>query len=282
MAEDPADIDLDRFAAENVEPAVNAPAPRRRGPSRLVLIGLALVLAIAGAYVYLRRPHVEAPSAGEKPSPPPAARQGLKGDSIVLPPLDETDPVIRQLVSRLSSHPTMLAWLTTDGLILNFVMVAAGVANGESRTAELKAIGPVPRFRIRETRDGIYLDPASYRRYDRYADAFVSLDARESARLYATLKPRITDAYRRLDNAGGDFDPVLERAIVELLRVPVIESELELVPKATVYAFADPKLEAMTAAQKQLLRMGPQNVRRIQEKLRDIADYLAIPAAKLR
>jgi hypothetical protein len=278
MADDPADIDLDTSIPENV----GAPAPRRGRPAGLLIVALVLVLAIVGAYVYLRRPQPEAPSAGAKPSTPPVARQGLKGETIVLPPLDETDPVVRELVRRLSSHPTVAAWLTTDGLVLNFVMVTAGIANGESRTNELKAIGPVPRIGIKETRDALYLDSASYRRYDRYADAFASLDARETARLYVTLKPRITDAYRRLGNSGGDFDPVMERAIVELLRVPVLEGELELEPKGIVYGFADPKLEQMTSAQKQLLRMGPQNVRKIQEKLREIADYLAIPAARLR
>ena len=62
MADDPADIDLDRFVAENVAPAVDAPAPRRGGPSGLVFIALALVLAIVvGAYVYLRRPPLRSP-----------------------------------------------------------------------------------------------------------------------------------------------------------------------------------------------------------------------------
>jgi hypothetical protein len=37
----------------------------------------------------------------------------------------------------------------------------------------------------------------------------------------------------------------------------------------------------MSAAQKQLLRMGPKNVQAIQGKLREIADYLAIPASRL-
>ena len=74
----------------------------------------------------------------------------------------------------------------------------------------------------------------------------------------------------------------MERAIVELLRTPVLEGEVELEPKGIVYTFADPKLEELTAAQKQFLRMGPQNVRTIQAKLREIADYLGIPASRLR
>jgi len=278
MTEDPADIDLDNSTSENVD----LPAPRSQRAARLAVIALALVLASVGAYVYLRRAQPAAPSSARAtPSDNRADQQASKENTIALPPLDETDPLIRQLVGHLSSHPTVAAWLTTDGLILNFVMVTTAVANGEIRNAELKAIGPVPPFRVREARDNLYLDPSSYRRYDRYADAISSVDARGAARLYATLKPRIGDAYRRLGSTGDNFDPVMERAIIELLKVPIIEGTAELEPKGIVYGFADQKLEGMTSAQKQLLRMGPQNVRRVQAKLREIADYLAIPASKL-
>jgi len=275
--DDPADINLDTFTQEHE----GGRAPRGRRPSGVAIIALALTLALVGGYVYLRRPQSQTPSSeGAKPSET-RADQASKGNTISLPPLDETDPLIRELVGRLSAHPAVAAWLTTDGLILNFVMVTAAIANGETRNAELKALGPVPPFRIRESRDNVYVDPSSYRRYDRFADAIASVDARGAARLYATLEPRIGDAYGRLEGGGGDFDPVMERAIVELLKVPVIDGEIELEPKGIVYAFADPNLERMTAAQKQLLRMGPQNVRRIQGKLRELADYLAIPATRL-
>ena len=132
---------------------------------------------------------------------------------------------------------------------------------------------------MRTSRDDLFLDPSSYRRYDRYAQAVSSIDARGAARLYATLKPRILDAYRRMGQPTAEFDPVLERAIVELLSVPAVQGEIELAPSGIVYAFVDPRLESMSAAQKHLLRMGPENVRAIQGKLREIADYLGIPAA---
>ena len=67
------------------------------------------------------------------------------------------------------------------------------------------------------------IDPRSYRRYDAYADAVGALDARGTARLYATLKPRIQDAYRELGETGTDFDRTFERAIRELLKTPVID-----------------------------------------------------------
>ncbi len=79
----------------------------------------------------------------------------------------------------------------------------------------------------------------------------------------------------------ADFDPVLEGAIVELLKVPVVQGDVELAPSGIVYSFVDPKLEELSAAQKHLLRMGPQNIQAVQKKLREIAQYLGIPATRL-
>jgi hypothetical protein len=258
--------------------------PRRtRRPAVLLAIAGVLILALAAAYVFLRRPPAEpsVSTAAQEPSQTPPRQQAEPGDQILLPPLDDTDALVRLMVGRLSSHPTVAAWLTTDGLILNFVAVTASIANGDTPVAELKAVGPVPRFRTRSSRDLLYIDRSSYSRYDRYAEAVSALDARGTARLYATLKPRVRDAYRRVAGLDEDFDPVVERAIIELLRVPVVEGNVALVPKGIVYGFEDPSLERMSGAQKQLLRMGPQNVRTVQGKLREIAPYLGIPESRL-
>jgi hypothetical protein len=282
MAEDPADLDLDKPIAEGPTDFTSDYIPEQRRSVWMVGAAAVLVLAIAGGYFYLRRPARQpAPAAAAPVQQPKAAPTAEAGEQITLPPLDESDAVVRQLVERLSSHPAVASWLTTDGLLLNFAVVTNRIADGETPVQELKALGPVPAFRPRTSREDLQVDPSSYRRYDRYADAVAALDARGTARLYATVKPRVLDAYRRIGQPTGDFDPVLERAIVELLKVPVVQGEVELAPRGIVYGFADPRLEGLSAAQKQLLRMGPQNVQKIQAKLREIADYLAIPASRL-
>jgi hypothetical protein len=188
---------------------------------------------------------------------------------------------VRQLVARLSSHPAVAAWLATDGLIRNFTVVTFNISIGRTPARLLPRLRPSEPFLTRGPDRDLASDPRSYARYDNIAGAVGAIEARGAARLYATLKPRIDEAARELGEAEGGFDAVLERAIVELLRAPVVEPSERLTPKATSFAYADERLESLSPAQKQLLRMGPNNVRIVQDKLREIAGYLGIPESRL-
>jgi hypothetical protein len=206
----------------------------------------------------------------------PKAPEPVPGENIELPPLGETDATVRQLVGALSSHPKVAAWLTTDQLIRNFAVVVVNISNGRSPAQHLRAVRPTGEFIADQEGEVARIDPRSYRRYDDYADAVGALDAEGTARLYATLKPRIQDAYRELGYPEGDFDGTMERAIVELLNTPVIEGDVALTPKSVSWDFADPKLQSLSSAQRQFLRMGPRNMRIVKAKLREIAPLLGI------
>ena len=269
------DIDLVKGSND-----VEALPPRR--PTGLVLVAVLVVaiLALGAVYLYMRRGAAEPAQSAAAPSAESVKVRTDPAETIPLPPLADTDPLIRQLVGGLSSHPVVAAWLTTDRLIVNFVTVTSRIAAGETPVAELKAVGPVPPFRVRTSQGVPVIDQASYARYDRYADAVAALDAGGTARLYETVKPRVNEADRGFGGTG-EFDAELERAIVELLKVPVVEGDIPLKPHGIGYAYADPRLEQLSAAQKQLLRMGPRNVRLIQGKLREIAVLLSIPESRL-
>jgi hypothetical protein len=246
----------------------------------LVLVLVAIVAIVAG-YLAWRRPFTKpAPVARveqQRPVPPaPSVSQREPGDNIPLPPVDETDPLVRELVGKLSSHPKVLAWLATDKLIRNFTVVLVNIGEGHTPANQLRALALDAPFTA-STEDGPgVITAASYRRYDPYADAFASLDARGSAHLYATLKPRIDEAYRDLGYPQGDADEALKKAVLELLQVPVIDKPIAVRRTSVSYTYEDPKLETLSAAQKQLLRMGPRNVRLVQAKLREMAPYLGI------
>lgn len=271
---DPGDVKLER-------PYEPPPEGRRFGWRAVLIILLLLVVGYLVWSLVLQRdaPPEDVQVQTERQVAEPGAEDRLPaepGEDIDLPELGQTDPIVRQLVSGLSSHPKVAAWLTTDQLVRNFAVVVVNIANGRSPARHLGAVRPTGEFVAREDDERTVLDPRSYRRYDEYADAIASLDAQGTARLYATLKPRIQDAYRELGYPEGDFDRALERAMIELLNTPIVEGDIVLEPKSVSWEFADPKLRSLSAAQRQFLRMGPRNMRLVKDKLREIAPHLGI------
>jgi hypothetical protein len=268
--------DTDAAALESVQPS------ERRKWLALIVMFIAAA-AVLGFVVWQRNKvtppptqaaQVPAPSAAAAPKP---ASPLVEAERFALPPLAESDAVVRQLVVKLSSHPKVLAWLATDRLIENFAVVALNVSEGKTPVAHLRALAPQARFSVLNANGGVVIDPKTYRRYDEFAAAVSGLDSAGTARLYLTLKPRITDAYRELGFPEGDFDRVLESAIKPLVNTSPIETNAALLrEKVLSYHFVDPTLESLTSAQKQLLRMGPENMRRVQDKLRDIATQLGL------
>ena len=251
--------------------------------SRTKWIAFGAMLLVVGSvlgYSWLRRTRPTAPvAASSVPTHDVAPRLNapvLEGDRIPLPPLSESDPLVRELVVKLSSHPQVLAWLATQGLIENFAVVTLNISEGQPPTTHIRRLAPKAPFRVKKGADAIYLDPVSYKRYDDYAAAIGGLDPVGTARLYLTLKPRVVDAYRTLGSPEGDFDPVLARAIAVLLAVPVIDGDIPLRQKILSYGFANEDLESLSPPQRQLLRMGPANIRIVQGKLREIAKLLGL------
>jgi len=255
--------------------------------SRTGIVAAVIAVVIAGVvyYVYGRRP--AAPASAQpvtkavETAPPPAALGG-EAERIAVPPLDESDNVVRDLVRKITSNPVAVAWLTTTGLVRNFTVVVANVVDGATPARHLRALKPAAPFRVVQRDGKAFIDPASYERYDRIAAAAESIDPAGAARVYATLKPRIQEAYGDLGMPPDTFDRALERAIISLLQTPVVQDPVRVETKGGVnYRYADDRLENLTAAQKQLLRTGPRNVRAVQAALRRLALALVIPGARL-
>lgn len=274
------DYDLDRTPT----PAGNVRRPRVPAPW---LIAAGAMLAVGAAVWFFVAGRQTEPPAAEQPAPvaaapPPAAQQSLCAMPVAtaLPSLDASDALVGKLVRELSSHPRLTAWLATDNLIRNFTVVVENIANGVSPAIHLRSLRPSGAFRVAERNGALVVDPRSYARYAPIAAAVGSVDTQAAAGLCAALKPRLEEAYAELGREGS-FDSALERAIVAMLRTPALDGNERLVPDGAVYAFDDEALERLTPAQKHLARMGARNVRVIQDKLRQLALAIGIPAERL-
>lgn len=251
----------------------------------IIIIFVALVIVVY--YFFFREKAKEAlpvqEVVEEQPVQFPEEKPGL-GEEVPEPidiELDKSDEFVREQAPILSSHPMLTTWLGSKELIRKFVAAVDSIANGLSPRPQIDFFSPKGEFRVKRRGYQYYANPSGYKRYDPVADVLASMDSQECVKLYRQLKPAIQDAYRELGYPDEDFDFVLREALVELLRVPVIEGELRLKREIISFAIADPRLENLSQAQKHLLRMGPENVQKIQNKLREIAEMLGIPSNQL-
>lgn len=276
---DASDIELQK----SDQPPPPAPPPRRASPVPWIVAGVAVAVLAGVLFYYWRADDAAAPGVTGTEAEVGASSTplGAEAEPIALPPLDMTDALVRDLVRALSSHPKVAAWLATDGLIRNFVHSVDDIANGRSPAVRNRVLRPATPFPVVEAEGFVVLDVRGYNRYNDLAAAVASVNPKGAATLYSQLKPRLQEAYEELGYSIS-FDRALEAAIVRLLKTPVVEGDLALIRRGALYAYNDPRLEGLTAADKQFMRMGPRNVRTIQRTLREIGRALGIPDERLR
>lgn len=279
----PDDRPLDDHPLDRAPLAPVQETPARRSAMPVVLVTIVgLALGAAAAWWWSSRPP-DAEPAPASTSPAAATDMALPAEEAPapLPPLSEMDPLLRKLIGALSSHPELARWLATDDLVRQMARGIDRVSRGQTPINELSIYRPSGEFRVTGRRGELTIDPASYRRYDRFAEMVASVDAQGVADVYRTIYPRLDEAYRALGRAESGVDRAVNVVLQELIETPVPDGPIRVVPgPGATYAYADPQLERLSPVQKQLLRMGPENARRIQAKLREIQQ--AIEAAPPR
>jgi hypothetical protein len=190
---------------------------------------------------------------------------------------DSENEAVRRAVARLSAHPKFAALLVTDRLLARFVMAVDAVAGGYSPRDEFEFLRPTRPFLVRESEGRLVTAAGSYHRYDLVADVLDSIAIDDAVELYRGFQPRLEAAYAEIGWSGGDFDSRLCQAIDHLLEVEDVSGPFDLEQRAIVYAYADDRVEQLSDAQKQLLRMGPENSRRILAKLHELRGAMGWP-----
>lgn len=237
----------------------------------------ALVIVVAVVYFGFIKPGlqeevvevVEAATPVPEPTPTPTLSERLS-ERLKGTTLRTSDMVVRELVSEISANPKLGAWLANEDLIRRFVAAVDNVANGISPTTQLDFMRPKGKFQVVEKGDVITIDPKSYTRYDLATQVFVSLDTDGAIVLYRELEPLIDDAYGEISPPGSRFSDRLAAAVEHLLEVTPPSGNPQVKQKVLTYLYVDESLENLSSAQRQLLRMGPDNVLLIKAKLRDL------------
>jgi hypothetical protein len=250
----------------------SASLERRRRPLLPALLIVLAALAIGwGIWHFTRDRGVEAPPpvAAVAPSEEPQV-EPVTQEAVDLPALAQSDAWLREVVKQLSGNPQLATWLVNDDLVRRVVAAAVNVSGGESPRTHVRFLQPGVAFSAVEREGRLVVDAASYERYDTLVAVITSLHVEGTAQVYRNIKPLLDEAYRELGYPDGDFDTVAARAVKTLLDTPIV-ADPALEGFASSYRYTDPRLENLSAAQKQFLRLGPDNLRAVQNHVRRIA-----------
>ncbi|MCG6962688.1 MAG: DUF3014 domain-containing protein [Acidobacteria bacterium] len=243
-----------------------------------VIVGFLLSRGCTGAGGAGSEAGLTTPTAVPSPTPEETPGVGALPEGVTL---NTSDVAVRQLVAGLSQNPKLVAWLAHEDLVRRFVASVYNIAHGKSPRTHLAFMRPQSPFKVENKNGELITDPRSYRRYNLAAGVFSSIDTQGAVQVLQELRPLTDQAFGEIARPGETFQQTLYDAIAELLRTPEVPPDAPLEEKVITYRYADPKLEALSDAQRHLLRMGPDNVRRVKTKLRELAVALGMPASQI-
>lgn len=261
----------------------------------LVLVGLAyyfLAMRKEATEVILEPPvlieqHEAAqPPRQEMPVAEPVESQPAvaEPESPPLPALEDSDPVVVESVKGLLGESALMQNVVTENVVSRIVasvdaltgrQVSPNLLPLQPLSGELEVTEDTDPANLRTTPDGdpireFELDPVNYQRYQTYVDLLESVKTDELLARYMQYRPLFQKAYADLGYPQGDFNSRLLEVIDHLLDAPEASGPIRLVKPEAYYLFTDPQLEALTAGQKLMIRMGSSNSQRVKRKLAEI------------
>lgn len=192
-----------------------------------------------------------------------------------LPSLGQADAFVNDALIELLGRKAVLSQLSVDHFVGR---VVATVDNLDRSHAPARhwPINPMPgRFVVAE---GGLVGADNAARYAPFVQWVETIDTGQAAALYVRLYPLFQSAYEELGYPRRYFNDRLVAVIDHLLQTPElgapakvklteVKGPLESTAPWTRYEYDDSALEARSAGQKMLLRMGDANARRLKVKL---------------
>lgn len=264
---------------------------------RRIAIGLVLVLVVAGgAWWWWQRPAAEpapevgpvapltvAPAVSDGPPPPMEHPLQIMPEAPTEEPAAPLDPDAAAQQGLTAVFGAAIAdWLISDQLARRLVATLDNLPRSTSVEKQRPLRPPATAFQVeREQLDAtsgeerILISPANSTRYDALIALLANTDAATAATVYRRIYPQLQAAYEDLGYPGRYFNDRVVAVIDHLLATPEPEGPLLLEQPKVLYHFADPDLEARSAGQKLLLRIGTGHARVVKRKLGEFRALIA-------
>jgi len=220
------------------------------------------------------------PAAAPAPAPAPAApplaqfplpegeapEAALKAPAV---PPEEALAAFSTDLAALAETAALARFFGLDGLVRRVVSTSDNLASDALPMRARAVLGTPGGFVVQRDGDGFVLDDAANgRRYEPFVRFVESLDTRLAARLYTRHYALFQGEYRSQGSPDRYFNDRAVAAIDHLLATPEVSRPVRLVQPRVLYRYADPAIESMSAGQKAMIRIGPENAARLKAKLR--------------
>ncbi len=122
-------------------------------------------------------------------------------------------------------------------------------------------------FTAVEENDEWFLTPETEARYAPFVELFCSIDPELAGKVFRAIKPSLQTAMNVCGRSDQTPELIFLATMDRLRQVPLYESNPPMNRVSDgLFTWKYPELEALSPAQKTLLRMGQQNLRKIREK----------------
>ncbi|MHB8453819.1 MAG: DUF3014 domain-containing protein [Acidiferrobacterales bacterium] len=245
---------------------------------KLLLVVVLLVGAGAGFYYWQTQQQDELPAPPPAPPAAPPAKPRIRYPVLEppaetekpLPSLDQSDPAMLDALSGFFGQKSIKALFIDEDLVHRFVVAVDGLTRSKL-PMRYRLFKPVAgQFLASGTDENLVVSPDNDRRYTPYVLLAEAVDSKTLVATYVRFYPLFQQEYKSLGYPKGYFNDRVVEVIDDMLATPDVKEPVRLIRPNVLYQFADPDLEALSAGQKILLRMGPKNEARIKAKLGEI------------
>jgi len=255
-----------------------------KDPVLPALVIIVLIAAAVGAYYYWfhSEPQPWKPPAPAAELPPPAPKPepqiqhplpNAPEDAKPLPPLEQSDASMKDAATGLSGKE-LEKYFLLDNIVRRFVVTVDDLPR-KKLSSRYNMAKPVDgKFGITGKDENLAINPNNYRRYTPYVRLAEGVDSTKLVSLYIYFYPLFQQEYKNLGYPKKYFNDRLIETIDHLLAAPEVKAPIKLVQPKVYYLYADPSLENLSAGQKIMIRMGPENAARIKAKLQEIKAVL--------
>jgi len=214
------------------------------------------------------------PIARETPAPEPQPEPEPEPEP--LPALMDSDPVMAATIAGLVGSPAFDQLFNVQEIVQHIVATVDNLPRRKlsQKIIPIKAVAG--EFGVVGESESLKVSAGNYSRYDPYVNMIAAARTGEVVDSYRRFYPLFQEAYRELGYPEGDFNERLIAVVEHLLATPDVADPVYLIKPEAFYIFEDPDLEALSAGQKALIRMGSSNASTLKSKLEEFRYAVAM------